>query len=218
MNFYHTYNIFVPSEKRFSWQKQVEDFIFDREGDTNTFAISVPRRYGKTHFAAHWITSHDNSRVIYFNSKTAVKTVKDIYETKTQDQMITVGSGFVDNDESAVLCSKSSALERKLEYSHFDYLLVDDADLLDNATLHGALLKAVLKNTRVIILGTSDYNGPCVENLNKSVWIWLLNHPSISVCIVKKADEKKCFDESKLLEPFENIAYPQNFRLKSAKV
>lgn len=219
MIFYNTFNVFVPHEKQFSWQKRIEDFIIDKEEEANTFAISVPRRFGKTHFAAHWLMSHDKDKKIYFNSsKSAASIIKNIYEKENNEKLVDFGKAIlVNQNRKLTICSTNEELEKRLD-THYDYVIIDDADITDNETLHNAVIESSFKESKMIILGSHECDS-CDEGLNKSVWLWLLNHPSVLVCKVKESShiKKNNFNTLELLSPFDNILKESDFRVKSAR-
>lgn len=189
MEDYRINKIYTNPEDMYAWQGKIKDHVNTDESDGVT--ILAPEGYGKTYFCRDMINEWlemlaPGANILYYSPKhdacdrMAVTCAFIQQGHMTRDYTIT-------NDDQQTIVIPATAQQLKDVLSsamRFDLIIIDDADIMGNAALHSIILKGMLDDAKLVIVGTSHENEEI--QLSKSIWKWLLNHPCYTAFEVVK--------------------------------
>jgi len=191
MEDYRINKIYASPEDMYAWQDKIKEYVTASKADGVT--ILAPEGYGKTYFCRDMITDWlealaPGANVLYYSPD--LKTCDRMAITNAFIQKGSMTKDYtITNERQQTIVIPSTAVHLKNVLSSamkFDLIIIDDADIMGNAVLHSVILKNMIDDGKLVIVGTS-YEHEGVQ-LTKSIWKWLLNHPCYTAFEVVRPD------------------------------
>ena len=186
---YRINKIYTNPEDIYAWQDKIKDHVNADENDGVT--ILAPEGYGKTYFCRDMINEWlevlaPGANILYYSPEHSARDKMAVTCAFIQKGHITSDYTVTNDDQQTIVIPATMQQLKGVLSSamQFDLIIIDDADMMGNAVLHSVVLKGMLDDAKLVIVGTS-HEGEEVQ-LSKSIWKWLLNHPCYTAFEVVK--------------------------------
>lgn len=194
MSEYRINNLYITEKNDYEWQSRVLDHMGDMK------VVSAPHQVGKTFMCRDAVIEaleygRLSQNILYYTpagSPSVRRMVKNItrpLENESEDVTAGQSDGCyiirdVERDTAIYLPMDRTALCRKLGSGlRFQMLVMDDADEMNPVILHTVILKGAVDEASMLFVGS--HAGEERNPGEKSMWCWLLNHPSADVFYVQ---------------------------------
>jgi len=181
MEDYRINKIYASPEDMYSWQDRIKGYIAGTE-NCDGITILAPEGYGKTYFCRDVVNEglemlSPGANVLYYSPDNKTCDRVAVTSAFIQKGHMTKDYTVTNEEQQTIVVPASMAQLKKILSSamKFDLIVIDDADMISNPVLHSVVLKNMIDDGKLIIVGTS-YERQEVQ-LTKSIWKWLLNHP-----------------------------------------